>query len=317
MLTYAPHMILFQGGDQTIKTIPLDLFFRPAIVTSPTYLIEDLRYDKDDTTNRVIASGNATQGSQSFTLTGACGPSQADATFIPFASPPSGWLNAWVMLLKADQTRELVFVRAVDTNGVYARHPVRRDYASGDTIRGIEVRATFPSSAAADEDRLDNKGGPMRVTWGWTDEDGNVDALGELIWLKRSKRGKVVFEQHLIKRWPAVARWAIQDDMIRNALDAAHEDYWSELAMNGLPIERFYTCDHGQLAITNRALYYLHMWRETEDSIDLAERFLDEWRRVVSGLTNGLPGAGVVTVSEDDAAPAGSNHGYQSIFIET
>jgi len=319
VLTFAPHIILYQGGDQTIKTIPLDLHFRPTVVSSATYTIEDLRKDKD-ASDRVIASGTPTQGSTSLTLASGAGPSQADATKIVVSSGmTSSWLNAFVMLLKDDGTRELVLVRAVDVaaNTAYAQHPIRRDYASGDSIRGIELRATFPSSAASDEDSLDDKGGPMAITWQWTGEDGRVDKLREMIWLKRQTRGKVVTEQHLLKRWPSVARWGNKDDMIRHALDAAHEDYWSELSLAGLPWDRYYTCDMGMIAITSRALYYLHAWRETEDASDLSERFNDEWRRQVQSLTNGKPGLGVVTVSEDDDAPSGSNHNYNGIFIET
>lgn len=319
MFQHEPHIVVYNQGAQTLRTVPLDYQLRPVVVTSPSYTIEALFRGTGNSDREVVASTATAVDTTTATLDAAAGPSTADARRIQLGSGASSFKQGRRYLLtKADGQRELVTVERVDAsaNDIYTRNRIRRAFASGDTLRGIEIDATFPAGEANDEDNVKD-GGPYRVRWTWT-IDNRTDVIDEEIWIKRNSRSRFVSSEELLVRWPTADTWARGRISPEKALEAAHEDYYSWISLRRLDPHYFYTGEVGRLAVVTRALYYLHLWRGTDESSELAMEFKQEWKQMIGSLTTGEAAHHTVRVDKDeDDAPVGRAREYASKFVST
>lgn len=168
-------------GDtsQTLVHVP------SGYVSAATYSIENLRYSTDDAA-RVIDSGSATVASWSITSSAVAGPTSANARRVSTASTTGASIGEPAQLLAPDGETELVEVSAISSASyIETVAPIAGTYASGSTLRGIKLSASFPNAYAADEEELERE--PfLRVTWTYT-LSGRTWKVPELIeWSRHS-----------------------------------------------------------------------------------------------------------------------------------
>lgn len=159
------HEILRDGGDQTLVHVP------PSRVASATYSIEDLTLDID-AASRVLGSGSATVDALSETTTAASGVGQTDPRRIAITSS-AAVVGRQYEIVSTDGTTERLRVEAVTSTGITVFGRMSGLYPTGSTLRGIELRATFPSASAANDDLSDDER-PLRVVWSYTHEGRTV-----------------------------------------------------------------------------------------------------------------------------------------------
>lgn len=153
------HQLIYGGGDQVLRTVPLNRHARPTPVTTCTFKILDLRLGEDDPL-RVIAEGNATLDATSTTTTAPCGLGTANARKIPVTSVVGFSQGRQYLVTHTDGTRELVLLEAVGVGYLTPRNELARKFDTGVIVRGIEVSCTFPTLEAANEDKFKDGADP-------------------------------------------------------------------------------------------------------------------------------------------------------------
>ncbi len=175
--------ILYGDTSQEVEHWP------PTRVATATYALERLDRDTSDA-DRVVTSGSATVASTSLTLTGAAGPALAVTRKIPMTTT-GGAIGDVLEIVSADGHRETFEVAGINTNNyLMATHPLMGTYASGDTVQGLRMSASFPDATAADEDYVNGGQGPLRVTWEYT-IGGHVRHVQDLISIVRVSDGDI------------------------------------------------------------------------------------------------------------------------------
>lgn len=301
-----PHKVIYNAGDQQLKTVPVDHLGRPIYVTSGTYAIEDLRVGKDSASNRMIASGDITFGGIDHALTVAAGPSENDDTMVTVADV-APYKEGETYLLDGPDKAELFVLDRKDSanNRLYATQPLRNNYASTTTkVRSVVLECTFPGAEAADESNLLD-GGPYTVTWRFESGD-RYYSVTEPIFISRYTEAPFVAETDVIAASPTLARRS--RDWLKEALARALEDYVLELEMHGRDPSAFHSKASAKNAVVKRACSYLHRWQNTETDLAHAEFYDGEWRRIMGSLLTGVPPHGTVTIDPyRNSAPAGSD----------
>lgn len=174
------HEVYYGGGDQSLVHIPL------ARASSATYAIEDLTESDDSAARFLVAAATAaTVDSYNQTLSAAAGPGEADPRLVTITAGVAPTVGRRYVLESADGRSELVTCVGGTTTTVRLLAPLSGRFASGSTIRGVQVSGTFPSAAAADEDRFESDE-PCRITWTYMMR-GLVWVVDELVRLTRSR----------------------------------------------------------------------------------------------------------------------------------
>ncbi|MBL9105187.1 MAG: hypothetical protein JNL82_29850 [Myxococcales bacterium] len=188
------HQIVYAGGAQALRVVPLDRHARATAVTAATYRIVDLRLSEEDPL-RVISSGAATLDTTTTTTTAACGLGTANARKLPLTSTLGFEQGRYYLVTAADGARELVLCEAAGTGYITPRNELARRYDAGVTVRGIEVSCTFPSLEAAKEESLQDGGGPYAVDWSW---DLDPSPRREFAWIVRQADALTITEEELL-----------------------------------------------------------------------------------------------------------------------
>lgn len=251
------HYVRFSGsgGELSILGIPADGRGVPTRATAATYGISDLRYQEDDAERVIVSAGTAaTLDTVDTTTSGASGSGQADRTLVTVASATGITEGHRYMLTDATTSRrELVTVDRIDGGNVYMREPLVDVYATASTFQGVEFTATFDSTEAADEERLDDAGGPYAIDWVWTGVDPTRQR--EMVWVRRHPE---------LPWFVSLGECARVDPTLRDQLAnipgasdgfllQAHEDLWAELAAVSIDPHNW---DGGRNAIE----YIKHRW---------------------------------------------------------
>ncbi len=148
--------IIAGAGAQSVEVYATDALGRVVKPTSATAKIVDLDYSEDDAdADRIIlATSAATVDTLSTTSTAATGPLTSDPRKIPItAGVPV--VGVQYVITSAGHT-EAFIVERVDSLNIYARDELRASFATGATVTGCRVTATFPSvraNLAAELDR--------------------------------------------------------------------------------------------------------------------------------------------------------------------
>lgn len=303
----AEHRITYAGGDQTIKTIPTDGQSRPVGVSAATYVIEDLGEGDDSTTTRYVhGSGgsatpaNATADSTTTTTTAAAGPG-SNALEIALTSS-TGFVQGRTYLIQAaDGRRELFVAEGVGTNKVFSRFPLGQDYASGATVRGVELSGTFPAAQANDEDAADLRR-VYRVTWTYT-VDSIVRTHREVCWVIRSKGSPRITTEDLLSVDPTLREKTGPRFKLEPLIAAAWQDYEAQILASGVDVDRLHT-PVGQRAVLYRVLY---MARLQLNELEKADEYRAESEKFMQHILAGrVPTRTVYTDRDDQQADGGS-----------
>ncbi len=148
--------IIYGAGAQTVWTYATDVQGRIVKPATATARIVDLEFAETDAdADRIIlATSAATVDSFATTTSAVTGPRSADPRKVPIAAgvPVVGVLY----VISAAGETETFEVSRVNSLDVYARNELRSPYASGATVTGCRVSATFPAvraNLAAEVDR--------------------------------------------------------------------------------------------------------------------------------------------------------------------
>lgn len=163
--------IIAGAGAQTVWVYATDAHGRLAKPSGATARIVDLDYteDESDDLRIVLATSAATVDSLSTTTTAIAGVRTADPRKVPITAgvPVVGVSYA---ISSAGNTEAFVVDR-IDSLNIYAREALRFQHASGATVTGLRVSATFPSGRANDATELDRRA-TYGVDWTFTGTTG-------------------------------------------------------------------------------------------------------------------------------------------------
>lgn len=296
------HVVIYNQGAQTLKAVPFE-HGRPVVVASATYTIVDLRYS-DTSPNRTIqASTAASVDAYSGTTQAAAGIGAADLTRVD-VDDVTGIEVGDRLLLHNDVDQALIEVREIDSgnNRFYTTAEITDAYPTGAAVSGIEVSATFPSAEAADEERLEDGGGPYAIDWSF---DGIAGPVRQIIWLRRTARTPLITVDDLDTLAPQLVQVSSNLFSVDKLIEQATRDFHSELLARDIHPERFHATELARNCVTYRAAYlgYLAMGRAQDDA--MLEHFHGRWMGLINTLTIGKPGAGVTQTDHDDIAEDG------------
>lgn len=304
------HKVRYEGGDQTLRFVPLDDDARAVYVSSgATYSIEDLR-EGDTSSGRTIASGNVTYGGLSSAIASAAGPAQNDDRQIEVADVTSFVVGAKYQINGLGGSEVFVLEHKDSTNNyLYTRSPLRGDYAvTTSAVRSIELECTFPTAEASNESAFDDKGGPYVVKWTYT-ANGKTYTVSEVIFVVRYDYTPIIDETMVLAAWPGIALRTGRAFNVQEALHVATQDFFADLEAAGKDPAYFKTSRAGQIAVRDKAVEYLLRWQQTENDAEAADKFEEKYQSRINDILNGVPPKDTVEIHPtDDDAQAGSTN---------
>ena len=303
-----PQRILYEQGEQTLYFVPVDQEGRPSVVTTPFATIKDLRKAVGSTGRAVLARAAVTVATATETLTAAAGPATADARKLTVASTTGFTAGRTYLLTKADGQREAFVVDRVSTDAaIYTRESLESDYAIGDTLRGLEMPAAFPSAEASEQGDFEDGGGPYQVLWEYT-IDGQLYLVPEVVWTVRYSVVPLINAADVRAAYPTLSDRVGDRFQISRAVVMAAQDYAGDLQAAGMSEIYMQSGLAGKKAQRCKAIEWVLRWlRDHED----ADRWEERYDRIMGSLTTGRPPETTVQVSHvNDDAPAGSDQGY-------
>lgn len=302
------HQVIYGGGDQVLRTVPLNRHARPTAVTACTYKILDLRLSEDDPL-RVVAEGNATLDATTTTTTAAVGlGANTNPKRIPVNSTAGFSQGRRYLLLADDGQRELVLCWAIGANYIESRDEIAKQFASGSTLRGIEVSATFPALEASNEDKFQDQGGPYGVDWSW---DLDPSPRREIIFITRQPDSLLVTEEEVIALEPTLPAHTGQRLTIPTAIRVAAQEVRTHLQLHQIDPDNFHAGEALKMAVIWRAVWHVLRHLDGQRNIDRAQAAKEESQKLLDSISIGRPPEKSVKVNPStDSAPAGTSKPY-------
>lgn len=307
----ADHRIVYQQGNQVIKTVPWSNGRPAAVAASGTsYAILDLRYPEDSTERVIVARTAASVSSVSTTTTAVAGVGSSDRSAITVASA-TGIEVGDMLLLSTPGSQQLMEVRAINGLVVYFAGEVDGQYPSGSTVQGVGVSGTFPSDEAADEERLDAGGGPYAVDWIFA---GITGVFRELIYVKRHANKPLITARDVELLDPQAVRSTGHRLELDDIIEQASRDFRVELLSRQIQPERFLGGEIARNCVAYRCAYLLRlaMGRDQDDA--QTSHYHARWMGLLNNLTMGKPGADVAETDINDHAESGSSVTTRGVF---
>lgn len=302
------HQVIFEGGAQTLSTVPLNRQARPTGVTVATYAIVDLRLGEDDPL-RVIASGNATIDATLTTTTAAVGLGTAKAKELPVTSATGFVAGKHYLITDASGIRELVLAEGVYTGVVKLRNELAKRFDSGVYVAGIEVSCSFPSIEAAKLESLQDSGGPYAVDWSW---DCDPSPKREIIWLVRHADSLEISEEELLAIDPTLTAVSGSRLSLATAIRTAALEVRALLQAVQLDPATFHGSATLQLAVAYRAAWHVLRHKDGDANQAKAKASKDESQKYLDTILIGRPPEKSVKTSiGSDSAVAGSDKTYR------
>jgi hypothetical protein len=285
-------------GAQTLRHIPLDHQGRARVVSSATVEIVDLRYSEDSAERVVLASSPAAIGSVNTTLTAAAGPGETDTYRFPVASASGIAVGRPLLLIGADGVSELTSVRAIATLNIFAHLELRHDFATGASVRSVEITASFPALEANDDTEVEAEPHPYQVTWTYTIDD-DVYVVPRIYWISRTTTAPIVDELYVLRGHPTIGPRLRNRADIADAIAVANDDYNAEVRAAGRDPASFRGNDTVQVAVRARALQSCFEWMGPADhDVRQAARYESQFKYLMSQILDGRPRPGTVTVDQ-------------------
>lgn len=304
------HQVIYGAGAQTLRTVPVSRHGRPTVVTSCTYRIVDLRKGEDDAEREVVAAGtSATIDTTSTTSSAACGRGTVNQRKIPVASTTGFSQGRRYLITLADGTREMFVCEGIGTGYLVPRDELSRQYATGATVRGIEVSGTFPSLVANDEEKIeDGEGGPYAIDWSW---DLDPSPRRELVWITRQPDSLMVTEEEVLAIDPSLSATTGDRYSIPTAIRQAVMETRVQLQLHQIDPDNFHSEGALKLAVSYRTAWHLSRLQKGEQNQARAELYLTESQKLMDSICIGVPPEKSVKVSPStDTAPGGTSKPY-------
>lgn len=300
------HRILLGQGDQTIRYVPIDALGRPTRVSSATYTIVDLTEGTTSANRTVVASTAATVDGVSTTLSAAAGRTASNSRLLTVASTSSIVSGHSYLLATADGDghRELVTAERVATGAVHALRDIQGIYASSDTLRGIEIAATFPSSVANDEDLAIRDHRDYQVVWSF-EIGGRAYLVPERITVERYSVVPWIGSEDVLRGYPALGR-RVGAASVHDALAIATEEIEGELEASRINPAYYRPSTVGRIAVRYLALHYLFQQLGGEEDQTLAETYRARFKtQILQMISNSPPEARIVSRQDDTSHGVG------------
>ena len=307
---YSHHKVIYGLGNQTIKTVPLNDYGRPTAISSCTYRIVDLRKDEDDAERILVAAGtNATIDTTTTTTSAICGKGTPNTRKIPVQSIV-GFVAGKAYLLQAtDGERELIIAENIGSNYITPKDEITRRYASGSTLKGIEVSGTFPTLIANDIDKVeDGEGGPFAIDWSW---DLTPPSRREIIWLVRQFDNFLCTSEEVFNLDSSFAAVSGNRVKVESAIRQSSMEIRAHIQAHGLSPEDFHGNDLLKLAVIYRTAWHLSNQQKGDKNESRAAEFKEESQKYLDNLMIGkFPEKTVKTNLSNDTATGGGSKLY-------
>lgn len=296
------HRIYYGRGAQTLTTIP-HRGGQPMRVTSATYAILDTRHGADSADHVVTAAGTAaTVDTLSTTTTAKAGRAAEDRRALTLTSTAGISAGHLYILEGAKGQAELVTIaEGSPVSATVARTvaEIRGDYATGSTLRGVEVSATFPAIEADDDDNLD--GLPFLLTWTFE----GLPPLRETVFAERGEESQIATLADLLLLDPTLS--LVGGDRVppASALAQAQRDLRTALQQAGRSEADVLAGGIGRDYVCYRAAYLCLLGADGET----AARKLDHYEKHANTLQTSLllggvkQGVAVLDKSTEASAP--------------
>lgn len=295
------HRVYYNRGAQTIYTIPFDRG-RHKRVTAATYGIVDLLYADSSTDHDLVSAGTAaTVDSVSTTTTAKAGNAAADRRVLTVASTTSIAAGHCYLLENSAGYNEIVKITEVKSaTALLTAAEIVGDYASSSTLKGIEVQATFPLSAANDEDNLQRGRNGWLINWLFTGID---TPYREAIFLERAEELQLATLADLQQLDPMIAR--IGGDRIDPALALAqaHRDFRTDLMLAGAFEADMLTGPIGRDAVTYLAAWHSMKHLTGESDRARSEHYRRRYDELRAALQVGKQKPETIAVDQHDETP--------------
>jgi hypothetical protein len=287
------HRVYFGKGNQAVVTVP-HRDGRPVRVASATYAIFDARFGDSAADHVVVAADTVTTvDPTSTTLTGKAGRNAEDRRAITVTSTAEISVGRSYILASTTGVVELVKVAAVVSATVLlASAELRGDFASGSTLKGVEVSGTFPSVEADDDTNLD--GLPFIVVWSFP----GFPPVRETIWLERGEEAQLATLDDLKELDPLISLIGGDRHGPELALARAHKDLRTDLLMAGANESDMLLGPIGRDAVIYRAAALIAMQGDDEVARDKAEAFSARYAKLVAAIKVGAEKPQVVALSQ-------------------
>lgn len=310
------HEILRDGGDQTLTHVP------PTRVATATYVIEDLTLDTDNAA-RILASGSATVDSLSETTIAASGVGQTNPRRIAITNS-TAVAGRTYEIVSDDGTTERLRCDAVTTSAVLTSGRMSGLYPVGSSLQGIELRATFPTASAANDDLADDER-PLRVVWTYT-YAGRTVRVPELVRIVRQSADPTPYlaaaETRLRETWPElVAQLPARGNSLALLVRGEGTALAAKLRVQGLDPAGFLMGDPGMECLVLSCVWKFGKmgfsprgWDSCDQWAEESKRdFLNMWNATTANGGPGLDAAGVDRVT--DTAATGHRPRHSMKFI--
>lgn len=287
------HRLAFGQGAQVVRTVPLQ-GGRAVVVASADFAICDLRHSADDAEHE-LESGSATVDSVSTTLAAAAGRGSADPRSLVVASA-TGIAAGRRYLLTSGGRSELVKVEAIDGTTLRLAATLGSYFASGSTLRGVELSATVPTDVTADDDHI---GAPhLAVRW----IPVGLAPWQEQIFLERVAPSPPITPEAVLELDATLANFAGKGATVADALAMALEDFRVDLLIANLSDSDVLAGPIGQSAVRYRAAYHLLKHSSDESAVRRAEAYSKRYEELRAALLVGKDKAKVTHTDADSRA---------------
>lgn len=315
------HEVIYNGGDQDLVHIPAA---RVDASPTPTVHVFNSTKSTGSADRDIVASGNATLDSASLTTTGTVGLGQSNPRAITCTADPTSHCSTgrWYWIEAANGEGEVfkaVGVKAGSANTVTAAWPLSRAYAASSSVLGLELRVTFPSASAADDD-LFEQDRPLLVRWTYA-IDGRLYSQTEQVRLVRrriadSNLGEAIAIFKSI--WPELAE---QIDPQSNALRdvAAYAADRVALKIRSRtedPQSALFGPQATHAIVARMALHCADMGilPKTEGAIEFRQNMANDYGEILDDMSRGLAGHGTVDVDRvSDTAEANNSTRFRRL----
>lgn len=287
-MTRAAQKVIYGKGAQIIYHLPMNRDGSIQRVPSgATYGIIDLRWGDSSAEHAVVAHGtSAGLSSVNTTTTATAGPAAADAKRVQLTSALSVVVGRTYLIQNSTGQCEAFTVATLSGTDAYTLTPLRRTYASGSAVLGLELEATFPALEANDEDEVESGGGRYLVVWDYEIAGEKYKVMQEH-WLTRYSVQPFITSLDVLRVVPTFSSRTGERMPIGLAIAAAHEDFLSELEraqIGPADIAYFIVQVTARKAVRDRAIAYIYRALGTQTDLDQAKEYDARWSHSMVSL---------------------------------
>lgn len=302
--------VIYSETDQTVIRVPIDERGEPVLLSADaTVTFYDKREDSD---SQQVGTATVAQDATSAVLTGAAGYAQADPSLVPIS--PSLVSEGHLYLIEGGGKSELFRVGETTTTEVYATRGLRNQYAADAVVyvRGIELSATFPD-LTADEDAVENGGGPYLVTWSYV-VDGSTVVVADTAYLDRYSLAPIIDEDYVLMADPTIHERARGRTRVSQAIAVAWQDYLAEVESSGKDPSELMPSNGIKVALRHGAIAYLRDWNASSDAeIAMAAESRRKFNDGMRDLLTGQAPKGTVQIDRDTDEAVTPTTGFEFI----